>query len=119
MKIMKFITPVLLAGILSIAMFSCSKSDDDVVADTTVHKVNIETAQFSPNPLTTYLGPKIIWTNTDAAMHSIVSEDGISFNSGNINPGGTFSFTPSATGSYPYYCGLHASVKGVIHVVIR
>lgn len=116
---MKFITPVLLAGILSLTMFSCKKSNDVVVADTTAHKVNIQAGQFSPNTLTMYLGSTVSWTNTDTETHSIVSEDGISFNSGNIVPGGTFSFKPLANGMYSYYCGLHASVKGVLSVVTR
>lgn len=116
---MKIITPVLLAGMLSFTMFSCSKSNDDVVADTTAHKVNIQPGQFSPNTLTMFLGSTVTWTNTDTELHSIVSEDGISFNSGNINAGGTFSYKPLANGMYPYYCGFHASVKGVLQVVTR
>lgn len=55
----------------------------------------------------------------DTQPHSVVSDDGISFNSSNINAGGTFSFTPTTTGIYEYHCGLHPTVKGTIYVVIR
>jgi len=122
MKSMKFITPVLLAGFMSVTMFSCSKSDNyvaPVVADTTAFKINIQATQFAPNPLTMYLGPKLTWTNNDTDAHSIVSDDATSFSSGNIIAGGSFSFTPAATGTYEYHCGIHPTVKGILYVVTR
>lgn len=122
MKTLKFITPVLLAGFMSVAMFSCSKSDDYVApaaTDTAAHKVNILSAQFDPNTVTMLPGTRIIWTNTDTTAHSVVSDDGISFNSGGINAGGTYTFTPATPGTYAYHCGIHPSVKGTIYVVTR
>ena len=119
MKSIKFITPVLLAGFISVMMFSCSKSDYVAPVDTTTQKIDIQATQCAPNPLTMYLGSKITWTNTDTDVHSIVSDDATSFNSGNITAGGTYSFTPLTNSTYAYHCGIHPAVKGVIYVVTR
>lgn len=122
MKSLKFIAPALLAGFMSFAMFSCSKSNDyeaPVVTDTTGHKINIRATQFDPNTLTSLPGIKITWTNVDTIVHSVVSDDGTSFNSGNISAGGTYTFTTSALGTIDYHCGIHPTVKGIIYVVNR
>ena len=122
MKIIKFILPLIIASLLIDGMYSCKKSDgyNPVVADTTSdHKITIQATQFSPSSLTMLMGTKVTWTNADADIHSVVSDDAVSFNSGNINPGATFSFTPSATGTYAYHCGIHPAVKGILYVVNR
>ena len=122
MKTLKFIAPVLLAGFVSFTLFSCSKSDNYVapaVTDTAGHKVNIRSMQFDPNTITLMPGARITWTNTDSVAHSVVSDDGISFNSNSISAGGTYTFTPSSLGTYAYHCGIHPAVKGIIYVVTR
>jgi plastocyanin len=60
---------------------------------------------------------KVTWTNNDTEVHSIVSDDGISFNSGNMPAGSSFSFTPTATGTFAYHCGVHPGVQGSLYVV--
>ena len=119
MKHIKFL-PAIFAGIMCIAIFSCSKSDVDTppgsVGD---HKVNILATQFDPATMTMLPGAKITWTNMDTDLHSIVSDDAVSFNSGSIPAGASFSFTPTVNGTYPYHCGLHPGVQGTLHVVTR
>lgn len=45
------------------------------------------------------------------------SNNGVSFNSGIINPGGTFTYTFKNTGTYNYYCSIHKpDMKGEIIV---
>ncbi len=120
MKSIKFIAPAILAGIMSLVMYSCSKSDVYTPSgggDDNTYKVNILATQFDPANTTMLVGGKVIWTNTDAQVHSIVSDDGISFNSGNISTGGTFNFTPTVNGTYAYHCGVHPTVTGNLYVV--
>jgi plastocyanin len=122
MKTLKFIVPALLAGFTFVMMESCSKSDDyvaPVVADTSTFKINILATQFDPNTVTLHLGGKVTWTNTDTQLHSVVSDDATSFNSGNISAAGTYTFTPPTNGTYNYHCGIHPAVKGTIYVVTR
>jgi hypothetical protein len=70
MKIIKFFVPVLFAGIMSVMMFSCSKSDAYMApggGDTSnVYKVNILATQFDPATTTMQVGYKITWTNMDS-----------------------------------------------------
>ena len=118
---MKLIAPYLLAGFLSIMMPSCSKSDADTTAGTNpnTQNINILVTQFDPNPLTMQLGSKISWINKDTEAHSVVSDDGTSFNSGIINPGASYTITPNFTGTYEYHCGIHPAVKGTVYIVVR
>lgn len=122
MKSIKLIAPVVL-GIMSVALYSCSKSNDytpPAIGDSSsVHKVNIQATQFNPANVTMVLGSTITWTNVDTDVHSIVSDDGTSYNSGNIAAGASVSLTPGANGTYNYHCGIHPTVTGVFYVVTR
>ncbi len=119
MKRIKFILPGILAGVMCIAIFSCNKSDVTPVSGGDIYKVNILATQFDPSTMTMLPGAKITWTNMHTELHSIVSDDATSFNSGNIAAGASFSFTPTVTGTYPYHCGLHPAVRGTLNVVNR
>lgn len=118
---MKFIALTVFVGLMSLMLYSCSKSDatGNGGNTNTDHKVNIRATLFEPASITMLPTAKITWTNMDTQPHSVVSDDGISFNSGNLNAGGSFSFTPTTTGVYAYHCDLHPTVKGTIYVVIR
>ncbi|MFZ1452276.1 MAG: cupredoxin domain-containing protein [Ferruginibacter sp.] len=118
---MKFIAITVLAGLMSVMIYSCSKSDTSGGGGNTNtdHKVNIQASIFDPATITMLPSARLTWTNMDTQPHTVVSDDLISFNSGNINAGGTYSFTPTATGIHEYHCGLHPTVKGTIYVVIR
>jgi len=60
-------------------------------------------------------GQSIMWTNAGAQAHTITADDA-SFDSGTIDPGGTFSFSPSIPGTYAYHCTPHPWMKGTITV---
>jgi plastocyanin len=47
--------------------------------------------------------------------HTATASDG-SFDSGNLNPGQSFSFTFATPGSFPYVCQYHAGMQGTIVV---
>jgi plastocyanin len=117
MKI-KFIIPALFAGLMSVMLFSCSKSND-MPAVQDVFKVNILANQFDPGVTTMEVGYKIKWTNMDNQDHSVISDDGTSFNSGTIAPGASFTYTSVTTGTYPYHCGVHPGVTGIVYVVAK
>jgi hypothetical protein len=53
------------------------------------------------------VGATIIWTNTGAVAHTATADDGASFDSGNLDPHATFSFTPDTRGTFPYHCTFH------------
>ena len=60
-------------------------------------------------------GQTIAWVNTGAQAHTITADDS-SFDSGNIDPGGTFSLSPTSPGTYAYHCTPHPWMKGTLTV---
>jgi plastocyanin len=79
------------------------------------HSVSIKGMKFAPVSLTIKAGDSVKWDNGDQRDHTVVAADG-SFNSGNIGPGGNFSFTFAKAGKYEYACSLHPRMKGVVIV---
>lgn len=62
---------------------------------------------FSPAVKTVAKGTVVKWQNNDGYAHTVTSNDGTSFSSGNINGGGTFSYTASVAGTFNYHCTIH------------
>jgi plastocyanin len=74
---------------------------------------------FYPAVVTVVLGQNstVTWDNQDTATHTVTATDG-SFNSGDIKPGTSWSYTFSAPGNYTYYCLYHTAwMKGTVVVV--
>jgi plastocyanin len=71
---------------------------------------------FSPSTKSVSLGTVVKWTNNDAVTHTVTSDDGVTFNSGNISPGASFSYTTSSTGTFGYHCNIHSSMSGTLTV---
>lgn len=70
---------------------------------------------FSPASITVKAGTKVTWTNKDSTTHTVTSDTGV-FNSGNLAPNASFSFTFSNTGTFTYHCSIHPSMTGSIVV---
>jgi len=98
---------------------SCSKSSDPAPAapSGTTTNINILTMSYSASPATVARGTVVKWTNTDGAAHTVTSNDAISFDSGTINAGGTFSYTANVAGTFNYHCTIHGlAMSGVLVV---
>ena len=71
---------------------------------------------FSPGSVDVVAGTTVTWVNTGAALHTVTASDG-SFDSGLLAAGGgRFSRRFGTPGTYPYLCGLHPSMAGVVRV---
>ncbi len=77
--------------------------------------VEIKDYAFTPPTLTVPTGTTVTWTNNDAVPHTATAQDG-SFDSGNLNPGQSYSFTFSTPGTYSYVCQYHGGMQGTIVV---
>ncbi len=63
---------------------------------------------YSPESATVKVGEKVTWTNTGKAPHNVVSTDG-TLDSGNMDPGVSWSYTPTKAGTLSYYCTYHGT----------
>ena len=73
---------------------------------------------FTPSTLTVKAGTTVTWKfDQPSAPHNVVSlSTPAGFNSGTPKGTGTFSFTFTAPGTYPYVCQVHPSMRGTIAV---
>lgn len=74
---------------------------------------------YSPAKITVMIGMNstVTWVNDDSTPHTVTANDH-SFDSGNINPGGSFTYTFNLPGTYTYYCIYHTAwMKGEVVVV--
>ena len=71
---------------------------------------------FDPSTKAIAKGDTVEWTNSMGVEHTVTSDDGSSFDSKEIEPGKTFSYTFNDAGSFPYHCEIHGFMKGTIAV---
>jgi plastocyanin len=76
----------------------------------------IKNFAFSPSNLTVAPGAKVTVLNKDSATHTVTATDN-SFNTGDIKPGTSATFTaPSKAGSYGYICSIHQYMTATLTV---
>jgi YVTN family beta-propeller protein len=78
--------------------------------------VNISKFAFSPASITISAGQSVTWTNSDPVAHTTTSDDGMSWDSGNLSPKATFSTTFSRPGTYTFHCDVHPFMQGTVVV---
>lgn len=71
---------------------------------------------YSPAEITVKVGTQVAWANTGAVAHTVTADDGTSFDSGSIDPKVSFTFAPSAAGTFAYHCTFHPWMKGTLVV---
>jgi plastocyanin len=106
----------LLAGSV---LAGCSGSSSSG-APTTLGPNDVEVANFSftPSKLTVKAGTTVTWHfNQPSAPHNVVSlSTPAVFNSGTPKGTGTYSFTFTTPGTYPYLCQVHPAMRGTVIV---
>ena len=80
--------------------------------------VSISNFAFSPPDVTVTVGSSVTWKNEDTAPHDIISgkDAAAEISSPMLNKGETFEFIFTKPGDYPYICGVHPSMTGIVHV---
>jgi plastocyanin len=73
---------------------------------------------YDPDNITVVIGVNntVIWTNNDNEPHTVTASNG-SFDSGNMNPGTTFTYTFTTPGTYTYICTYHPWMRGYVTVI--
>ncbi|KAG0309289.1 hypothetical protein BGZ98_003891 [Dissophora globulifera] len=75
--------------------------------------VQIINFSFQPQTVTVQPGDTVIWTNSDNTAHTVTT-DTTGFDSGNINPGATFSHTFATAATVKYHCSIHPFMLGTV-----
>jgi len=70
---------------------------------------------YVPNPITVSVGTTVKWTNSDSVAHTVSSQNNL-WDSGDMEPGATFTRTFQTAGSFPYYCVYHPLMVGTVNV---
>ena len=70
---------------------------------------------YNPTELTVKVGDTITFKNDDGFAHTFTANNG-EFDSGNVDGGGSFTFTPDADGTIAFHCKIHSNMKGTITV---
>lgn len=79
--------------------------------------VTMKDIKFVPASITAKVGQKIVWTNTDGQIpHTVTATNGAKFDSGTLQPGKTFDYTPTKAGKIDYVCTIHPGQTGTITV---
>jgi plastocyanin len=79
------------------------------------HTVTIEGMRFQPEALTVAAGDTIVWVNKDLVPHTATSETG-GFDSKEIQPDKSWSYTIRKTGDFAYVCTFHPTMKAMLRV---
>jgi plastocyanin len=101
----------IVAGVLS----GMPRHPSAAVPAPVVHTVTIDGTQFQSGDVTIKVGDSVVWANHDPFPHTATANDG-TFDSKEIAPDKSWTYTAQAQGDIAYACTLHPTMKGVIRV---
>ena len=109
----------LIAGLIFV-LAGCSKYKSSDYnsgggGQTNMNTVSMKNSVFSPATLQIGVNTTVIWVNDDNMVHTVTANDG-SFNSGDIAPGGRFSYKFATVGGFDYHCIHHSNMVGTVVV---
>lgn len=126
---MKKIKIFTLLGMFSIFSFwGCEKDASSITQDNAIKAtattptvyagtVTILNSAYDPSELYVREKGTVLWANKDNTIHTVTANDG-TFDSGDLQPGATFSYTFNTRGDYYYHCKYHSEMTGVIKAVV-
>jgi plastocyanin len=87
-----------------------------VPAHAATTQVAIRGFAFEPSTTRVAPGDTVRWTNHDGANHTVTGDNEITFRSGVLAQNQSYERTFLATGSFPYRCDIHPSMRGTVTV---
>lgn len=121
MKLKHFFS-VIIMSLVILTFLSCSKSKNDSTQQPptgtgtgTTTTIDIYNMAF-PASTSVKKGTIVKWLNQDGVAHTVTSDDGTSFSSGNLAAGATFSYTTTTVGTFNYHCNYHSNMKATLIV---
>jgi plastocyanin len=113
MKMKLFISVAALVTVSLLAGISCSKSSGSGYNSSTTpppaagDEIQIYNMKYTPATLTVKLGTTVKWKNEDGYAHTATSNDGTTFDTGDISGGATASYVTTTAGTFAYHCTIH------------
>lgn len=109
----------LISFVMLVLVIGCG--NEETTEEQGSDEVKMQNLSFIPETLKISPGTEVTWTNLDSVAHTVRSADTsnnqLLFESGSIALNGTFSYKFESTGTYNYYCEIHAQhMNGVIVV---
>jgi len=80
------------------------------------HTVALRGMKNVPATLVVSAGDTVVWKNEDVVPHT-ATDRGKVFDSGNIEPGASWSYVAGRKGTFSYYCAYHPNTQG--RLVVR
>jgi plastocyanin len=80
--------------------------------------VTMSNSTFTPASVTVIQTGSILWVNNDQQLHTVTADDG-SFDSGDIQPGGSFGLAFNIIGPHYYHCKYHVDMTGLVKCVTK
>jgi plastocyanin len=77
--------------------------------------VMIDHFTFSPAEITIEAGDAVVWLNRDQTIHNVILTTAKVASPG-MDTGDQYTYRFDAAGDYPYICGLHPHMTGIVHV---
>ncbi|MDN5863399.1 MAG: ScyD/ScyE family protein [Salinisphaera sp.] len=105
--------PVSLAGLGELEP-SCANGSSTTSASEAA-AVTIADFTFAPQELTVPAGTAVTWANADGTPHTITADEA-GFDSGRLDPDGTFDQTFETAGRFAYHCAFHPGMAGTVIV---
>jgi plastocyanin len=109
-----FVT-IVVAALAFLSSIPASAADGPPTVTPPGRYVVIAHWKFTPKVLVTVVGTTVEWINRGNGSHTSISDDGL-WNSRAIAPGGTFSYTFTAPGTYSYHCRYGNGINGQVQV---
>jgi len=73
-------------------------------------RVRVVNYRFKPSPLSVTKGAKVVWKNVSSTTHTVTAYSKDWTRNITLSPGERTSFTFKSTGTYKYYCSIHAHI---------
>lgn len=115
----KYVLSGILAFIMAAAILvACKKYSSSYSSSSSGNPpiIYMKGSVFSNANLQVSAGATVMWNNDDTKVHSVTADNG-SFSSGDIQPGGNFSFTFKSVGTFAYHDTHDAAMTGMVTVV--
>ena len=110
-----------LATLAALALAACGDDDapapiERAAAAPDALVVDLTASQFAPATVSAHVGEQITFVNRDAIAHTATATAGADFDSGAMEQGARFIFTPSRAGLISLVCVIHPGMTGAIRV---